>query len=194
MRSLLEVAARFLEVRAPVVKAEEKIRAGKLKVPPLGYYRLLGMMEVLAWVLGVDLRQMNAPKAAAEVEPIDEVTVSWIDAYGCYLVEFPPDEMQARQEYRAEFVSVAQAQQLLDELRLHVLNRAHLVPAEYEEVVRRDREERARKREQRELAHRSPVQIGVVRARHRISLVPSVSVSSSSSGCARAEGDPPEGA
>lgn len=142
----------FLGAHGGVHAFDKVVRRGRRVQVPLGYYQMLGMRDALAWVLGVDLHQMNAPKVelAPESELPDEVRATWIEAYGCYLVEFPPDEMQAQQQERAEFLSAKQAQELLDELRLHVLGRAYLTASEYEEMVRRDREERrARKQESR---------------------------------------------
>lgn len=157
---MLDVATMFLNAHGGVYAFEKALREGRRAQVPLGYYQLLGMSNALAWVLGVDLDQMDAPKVAGEIEPPEEVQATWIDAYGCYFVEFPPDEMQAKQQYRAEFLSPKQALELLDELRLHVLNRAHLMPAEYEEVVRRDRAARKARKQALALASASaPVQL-----------------------------------
>ena len=164
VKPIVEIARVFLNAREGVIAANEAVQLGKRDpLSPVGRDYLTGVMEALAWVLEVDLHQMNAPKVAGQLEPPAEVQMSWIDAYGCYFVEFPPDEMQYQQEYRAEFLSSRQALQLLDELRLHVLNRAHLMPAEYEEVVRRDREER-RARKARQAGAPEPVQLSAVRA------------------------------
>jgi hypothetical protein len=148
MQSIVDMARLLLMTRETVLRAKRMVQEGKRD--PLSRddrHVMMGFIKALAWVLEVDLDQMNAPKVAGVADPLDAVQATWIDTYGCYLVEFPPDEMQAQQQYRAEFLSEKQAQQLLDELRLHVFGRAYLTPAEYEEAVRLDREaRRARQR------------------------------------------------
>lgn len=137
VKSSPNVARLLLSAREGIVRANTLMRAGRRDpLSPVGREYLSGVRDALAWVLDVDLHQMDDEKGlVAEVEPIQRVTIHFIEAYNCYLVEFPPDEMQARQEYRAEFVSQRQALQLLDELRDHVLGRAMLTAGEYAEMA-----------------------------------------------------------
>lgn len=139
MKPVLEIARVFLRARAGVVLADQKVAAGKVDpLSPVGREYLSGVRDALAFVLDVDLHQMNAPKVAGQVEPPKRVQLSWIDAYGCWFVEFPPDEMQARQQYRAEFLSRKQAFELLDALRDQVLGQLMLTPADWEARQRAD--------------------------------------------------------
>lgn len=155
----------FLKARAGVVLADEKVQAGRRDpLSPVGREYMSGVRDALAYVLEVDLHQMNAPKLAGESEPPKRVTVSWVDAYGCWLVEFPPDEMQAKQQYRAEFLSKKQALELLDALRDQVLGQLMLTPGDFAARERERTDAALRAEAGRMRAERSPVQLNVKRA------------------------------
>lgn len=129
-----EVAGMFLKARNGIVLANGKVDAGRVDpLSPLGRRYISGVRDALAWVLNVDLGQMDDPKPAALVEAPKGVQVSWIDAYACWFVEFPPDEMQAKQQYRAEFLSMRQARELCDELWECLRARAYLGGSEFAE-------------------------------------------------------------
>lgn len=163
VKPVLEIARVFLRARAGVVLADEKVEAGRRDpLSPVGREYISGVRDALAYVLEVDLHQMNAPKLAGQVEPPKRVQVSWVDAYSCWLVEFPPDEMQAKQQYRAEFLSKRQAFELLDALRDQVLGQLMLTPRDYAARERADAALRAEVGRMR--AERSPVQLNVKRA------------------------------
>lgn len=133
VRPINDIARVFLRARNGIVRADEVVGRGRRDpLSPVGREYISGVRDALAFVLDVDLRQMDVPKGlAGEIEPPQRVQVSWIDAYDCWLVEFPPDEMQARQQYRAEFLSKRQAFELLDALRDQVLGKLMLTPGDY---------------------------------------------------------------
>lgn len=184
-----DVARMFLMARNGLALADARVRAGRADTfSPVGREYTAGVRDALAWVLEVDLRQMDEPKPEALTPR--EVTVSWVDAYGCWFVEFPPDEMQAQQQYRAEFLSMKQARALCDELWECLRARAYLGGVEFSEWA--GEHAARRRRALSAMVAPAPVRLGLARAARASASSSSSSSSPGSSG--DGDGDLPQGA
>ena len=113
MRSLPEVAQEFLRVRRAWRQLQRESEAdARGVVEPGDLARAEARMRALGWALEVDVELMNAPKITPLVEGPRVVTVTPVEAYGSYLLEFPANE-RAGTEFWAAFADGEQLRELL---------------------------------------------------------------------------------
>lgn len=116
MKTIVEVAGRFFEVRKEWVRLrdsnESRTWQGHRRM-----HELEQQMTALGWVLDVDLALMNAPKPPSPLGESLRVEVHELPAYGGYLIEIPRNgDAGWKTEDCGFFVSERQARELRSEL------------------------------------------------------------------------------